>query len=73
VVQGVENTIFDRAHFKDFGDFSLNIEVVYIVLSSDYNQYMDIQQQINFAIKECFEKEGLEFAYPSQTLFVEKS
>ena len=43
VIDGVEDTVFDRAHFKDFGDFSLNIEVVYYVLSGDYNKYMDIQ------------------------------
>ena len=73
VVGGVKQTRFDRAHFKDFGDFSLNIEIVYYVLSRDYNEYMDIQQKINFAIKERFEKEKIEFAYPSQTLFIEKT
>lgn len=72
VIEGVNDTVFDRAHFSSFGDFSLDIEVVYYVLSSDYNRYMDIQQNINFAIKEEFEKRGIEFAYPTQTLFVEK-
>jgi small-conductance mechanosensitive channel len=42
-------------------------------MSGDYNKYMDIQQNINFAIKEEFEKRGIEFAYPTQTLFMEKS
>ncbi|MDI6655453.1 MAG: mechanosensitive ion channel family protein, partial [Candidatus Hydrothermarchaeota archaeon] len=35
-------------------------------------KYMDTQQEINFAIKEQFEKEGIEFAYPTQTVFVSK-
>jgi small-conductance mechanosensitive channel len=35
-----------------------------------YNFYMDTQQAINFFIHERFEAEGIEFAYPSQTLFV---
>jgi small-conductance mechanosensitive channel len=45
---------------------------VYFVLSSDYNKYMDIQQEINFAIKEEFEKRGIDFAYPTQKLYISK-
>lgn len=60
---------FDRAHFSGFGDFSLNFEVVYYVLSSDYNLYMDIQQNIYLSILYTFRKEGIEFAYPTQMLF----
>ncbi len=71
VIEGIEKTVFDRAHFSSYGDFSLNFEMVYNVLSSDYNKYMDIQQEINFAIKEEFDKRGIEFAYPTQTLFME--
>jgi small-conductance mechanosensitive channel len=63
---------FDRGHFKAFGDFSLNFEFVYYVLSSEYSIYMDIQQAINFKIFEKFEEEGIEFAYPTQTLFMNK-
>ena len=55
------------------GDFSLNFEFVYYVHSADYTKYMDIQQAINLAIFEAFEKEGIEFAYPTQTLFVNKA
>ncbi|MFA4933864.1 MAG: mechanosensitive ion channel family protein [Candidatus Omnitrophota bacterium] len=72
VIKNVKDTAFDRAHFFSYGDFSLIFEVVFFVLSPDYNKYMDIQQEINFAIKEEFEKRGIEFAYPTQTLFVTK-
>jgi small-conductance mechanosensitive channel len=61
---------FDRAHFASYGDFSLNFEVVYYVLSSDYNIHMEIQQAIYLRIFEEFQKMGVEFAYPTQTLFV---
>lgn len=63
---------FDRGHFKSFGDFSLNFEFVYYVLSSEYAVYMDIQQAINLKIYEVFEEKGIEFAYPTQTLFLTK-
>jgi len=63
---------FDRAHFSEYGDFSLNIETVYWVLSPDYNKYMDIQQELNLGIQRAFAKEGIEFAFPTQTLYVRK-
>jgi small-conductance mechanosensitive channel len=72
-VKGVKDTTFDRAHFFSYADFSLVFEIVYYVLSRDYNKYMDIQQEINFAIKEVFEKQDIEFAYPTQTLYLNKS
>ena len=73
IIQNITDTVFDRAHFSSYGDFSLVFETVYYVMSRDYNKYMDIQQNINFAIKEEFEKRGIEFAYPTQTLFLEKT
>jgi small-conductance mechanosensitive channel len=72
IIKNTDNAIFDRAHFSSYGDFSLNFETVYYVKSRDYNIYMDIQQGINLAINEEFEKRGIEFAYPTQTLFIEK-
>jgi small-conductance mechanosensitive channel len=72
IIEGIEGVTFDRAHFAAYGDFSLIFEVVYYVMSGDYNQYMDLQQEINFRIKEEFEKRGIEFAYPTQTIFLAK-
>jgi len=71
-IKGIEDTAFDRAHFFNYGDFSLIFEVVYYVMSSDYNKYMDIQQEINFGINQKFKEKGIEFAYPTQTLYVNK-
>lgn len=73
IVVAQEDAEFDRGHFAAYGDFSLNFEFVYYVHSADYAKYMDIQQAINLAIFEAFEKEGIEFAYPTQTLFVNKA
>ena len=61
---------FGRVHFKEFADFSLNFEVVYYVNTGNYDKYMDVQQKVNFAIKESLEKEKIEFAYPTQTILV---
>jgi small-conductance mechanosensitive channel len=62
---------FDRAHLKTFGDFALEYEVVYYMLEPDYNVYMDTQQAINLEIVRRFADEGIEFAYPTQKLYME--
>lgn len=61
---------FDRSHFASYGDFSLNFETVFYVLSADYNQYMDVQQEIFFRIHQAFEALGVEFAYPARKLWL---
>ncbi|MBI4248834.1 MAG: mechanosensitive ion channel family protein [Elusimicrobia bacterium] len=68
ILQRIGRTKLDRVHFKSFGGYSLVFEIVYYVLSSDYNVYMDSRQQFNFALKEGFEKAGINFAVPTQTV-----
>ncbi len=72
VITKINNADLDRVHFKEFGDFSLIYEVVYYVKSADYNEYMDTQEKINMEIYKRFEKEGIEFAFPTQTIHLEK-
>ena len=72
IIEAQKSTRFDRVHFKSFGDFSLDYEIVYFLESTDYVEYMDAQQAINLGIKRAFEKEGIEFAYPTQKVFVTK-
>jgi small-conductance mechanosensitive channel len=72
IIEAQSNVRFDRCHFKLFGDFSLDFEAVYYVLVSDYNVYMDRQQTINLGIMRAFEEQGIDFAYPTHTLFVSR-
>lgn len=72
IIITMEDTLYDRGHFASYGDFSLNFEFVYYVNGEDYNKYMDIQQSINLAIFETFKNEGIDFAYPTQTLIFHK-
>lgn len=68
VVQESSDLRFDRAHFKAFGESSLDFEVVYIVQAPEFNKYMDEQQRINIRLKEEFEAMGVEFAFPTRTV-----
>ncbi|PUU87472.1 MAG: mechanosensitive ion channel protein MscS, partial [Halanaerobium sp.] len=68
IIKSIDKTEFDRAHFAEYADSSLLFQVVYYVTDSDYKLYMDIQQQINFKLKENFEELGVSFAFPTQTI-----
>ena len=73
IISEEEKSDFDRGHFKSFGDFSLNFEFVYYVLSPDYATYMDTQHNINMKIFNKFKAEGIEFAYPTQLVYLNKA
>lgn len=72
IILSMPDTEFERSHFAQYGNYSLNFETVYYVLSTDYIKYMDIQQQINLKIYEEFQKRGIEFAYPTYTIMMDK-
>ncbi|MEB3245683.1 MAG: mechanosensitive ion channel family protein [Vampirovibrionales bacterium] len=67
-IEAQPNTRFDRAHFSRFDDWALTFEVVYFVLSPEYNIYMDIQQTINLTLLKEFNARGVQFAFPTQTI-----
>lgn len=69
-IAGQAKTRFDRAHFKEYGDSALIFEAVYYVLDPDYNLYMDIHQAVNLQVLRSFAREGIGFAYPTRTLYV---
>lgn len=73
IIGSFQDTRFGRCHFKEFGDFSLNIETVYFINGNDYTRYMDVQQQINLNIMKRFEEMKISFAYPTQTLFITRN
>ena len=70
IIAHQEGATFDRSHFKGFGSFSLDFESVYYVENPDFMLFMDVQQAINLEILDRFTEAGIEFAYPTQTLFV---
>ncbi|HOX24231.1 MAG TPA: mechanosensitive ion channel family protein [Candidatus Krumholzibacteria bacterium] len=72
IIAAQPNTRFDRAHFKGFAPSSLDFEAVYFVLQAEYGVFMDVQQAINLDICRRFAAEGIEFAYPTQTVYVRR-
>ncbi|MFC1663472.1 mechanosensitive ion channel family protein [Patescibacteria group bacterium] len=72
VIDSVPKTRLDRIHFKSFGDSALDFEVVFYFDSTEYVDYMDAQQEINFRLKRDFERAKIDMAYPTQTLYLKK-
>jgi small-conductance mechanosensitive channel len=69
VIRSTDRVRFERCHFMRIAA-SIDIEAVYWVLSDDYNVYMDAHQSILFNIKNGFEKEGINFTFPTSTVHV---
>ncbi len=61
-----------RVYFSDFNDWSLNIYMSYWVKPADYWLYHQVNEAVNLEVMKRFEAEQIEFAFPSQTLYVKK-
>jgi small-conductance mechanosensitive channel len=73
IIESQEGARFDRSHFANHGACSLDFETVYYVLSADYNRHMDLQQEIRLQLHREFDRLGVEFAYPTQRLILERA
>ena len=72
IVEHKEQASFGRCHLKSLEDSSLLYELVYSINSGDYQVYMDIRQEILLDLIALCEKNNIEFAYPTQTIHLEK-
>jgi small-conductance mechanosensitive channel len=72
IVNNIGSAEFDRAFFREFGDYGLVFDIVYYVKSKKYSKYIDVHQKINLEIKKRFEKEKINMPYPRSTVFVKK-
>jgi len=58
--------------FNKFGDSALNIQVIHWWNNTDYKSYLAGMQELNLAIKQRFDAEGIEFAFPTQTIYLKQ-
>lgn len=67
-IEAEQPTRFDRGHLANFGEYGLEFEFVYYVLTSDYTVYRDIQQQVNLQLMKLLSGMDLKFAVPARVL-----
>lgn len=72
-IQAQSNVRFDRCHFFRFGPSSLDFEAVYYISTPDYNAHMDTQEAVLLGIARSFRENGIDFAYPTQTLYLARN
>ena len=73
IIDRHEHTRVDRSHFLDFGPSSLDIETVYYMEVPDFGIYAETRQSINLELYRRFQEEGIEFAFPTQTVHLQKA
>lgn len=69
-VEGQPKAVFERCHFRSYGPSSLDFELVYQVKDPAAACFFDTQHAVNLALYEAFAREGIEFAFPTQTVHV---
>lgn len=68
--EGMDPELPPRVFFNEFNADSLNIVVIYWYHPPDYWMYMDFTERFNKELFRRFSEEGIEFAFPTQTLYL---
>jgi len=68
--EGMNPDFPPRAFFNDFNDWALNLLVIYWYHPPKYWDFCAFSQQFNLKLMRAFEEEGIEFAFPTQTLYL---
>ena len=71
IIGAQEQVTFERAHFKEIGETALIFDVSYFLDTSDYDIFTAAQQAINLGIAQRFAEEGIQFAFPTQSVIIE--
>jgi len=61
-----------RVYFSDYNDCSLNLYMSYWIKPPDFWLYYEVNERVNFEILKRFNAEAIEFAFPTQTLYLKK-
>lgn len=59
-----------RCRFRRFGDSALEVEVFCWLATRDWEEYLALAEELNFALAEIVAREGAEFAFPSRTVYL---
>jgi MscS family membrane protein len=70
--EGMKEEFPPRVYFNAYKDYSLNIFVIYWYHPPNYWDYMAFSEKLNLEILRRFNAEGIEFAFPTQTVHLSK-
>ena len=58
-----------RVRFAGFGDSSLNVEIFAYVGTRDWNEFLEIQEDLYFRMMDVVAESGTGIAFPSRTFY----
>jgi len=70
--EGMNEEFPPRVFFTDFKDCALNIRAIYWYHPPDYWDYLAFSEKVNMEILKRFNEAGIEFAFPTQTLYINR-
>lgn len=62
-----------HVYFHDFDTSSLGVFCYFFTKATNWGEYMTVREEVNFELMKIITKHGSQFAYPTQTLYLEKS
>jgi small-conductance mechanosensitive channel len=71
IVEKAPHARFDHCFFRDFGASSMDFELLWHAADADYGTFLKTQEAINLDILEMFNRRGIAFAYPTQTVILD--
>jgi MscS family membrane protein len=71
--EGMPEDLPPRVYFSEFNADSLNILVLYWYAPPDYWKFMEFSEKVNLTIMKEFNREGIEFAFPTTTTYLEQT
>jgi len=78
-IEGIEDILkkhpgvdqnFSLVKFDEFEDSSLSIFLYYFSKSTNWGEYLQVRQEVNMQMMQLLEKLGLEFAFPSRSVYL---
>jgi small-conductance mechanosensitive channel len=72
-IKAQQHVRMERCYLKELGSAAMNFEAVFFVADGNFDTLVAAQQDVNFRILTEFEREGIEFAYPAQTVVLKNA
>lgn len=66
-----KETVF--VYFDQFNDSSLDIFLYFFTITTNWQKFLEVKEDINYKIMDILEKEDVSFAFPSRSIYIEKS
>lgn len=62
-----------QVSMTDFGASSLDILIQCFTITPNWNEYMDVREEVCLQIMDALEEQGLSFAFPSRTVYLHQA